>query len=209
MPLTINTIEMPREQARVMRDEYLASIQDRRVSEDASVRARLEREDAEVLDMLKELSKGLPVLNLFETMKGAGVDSKGRPLLAIARADLERVRFERRWHNDYCFGDFDNWFRRARQNNSSRLFIKIPAEFLPGVTLPQGQGLKAIVPTIPPRFRPTRPLKEFHILWEADWQAVPVDPILLRRITRTQYAVLAQWDLTEVERAVLAGRLIG
>ena len=31
----------------------------------------------------------------------------------------------------------------------------------------------------------------------------PRDPALLRNITGTLYAVLAVWDLTEVERAVL------
>jgi hypothetical protein len=45
------------------------------------------------------------------------------------------------------------------------------------------------------------------ILWEAEWQHVPSDPLLLRHITGPLYAVLASWDLTELERAVLSRRL--
>lgn len=45
------------------------------------------------------------------------------------------------------------------------------------------------------------------ILWEAEWQAVPPkDPALLRHLGGDLYAVVAVWDLTELERAVLGGR---
>lgn len=43
---------------------------------------------------------------------------------------------------------------------------------------------------------------------EAQWRPVPpVDPFLLKHLGGTLYVVLAQWDLTPLEQAVLAGRL--
>lgn len=41
-----------------------------------------------------------------------------------------------------------------------------------------------------------------------EWAPVPpTDPFLLRHLGGTLYVVLAQWDLTPLEKAVLAGRL--
>jgi hypothetical protein len=59
------------------------------------------------------------------------------------------------------------------------------------------------VPLIPPRLRPAGDLSNYHILWEANWQAPPTDPLLLRHLSGPLYAVLACWDLTPIERAVM------
>lgn len=50
---------------------------------------------------------------------------------------------------------------------------------------------------------------DYYILWEVDeWKKVPpVDPYLLRRITSNFFVVLAGWNLTELERAAMAGRM--
>jgi hypothetical protein len=64
----------------------------------------------------------------------------------------------------------------------------------------------AVVPIVPPQYRPKFKLSNYHILWEADWKRVPVDPILLKHLGGSLYAVLASWDLTEIEQAVLRGR---
>ena len=70
------------------------------------------------------------------------------------------------------------------------------------------QHFKAIVPTVPPRFRPSASLSNYHILFEAEWDMIaPRDPALLKHIGGDLYAVLAVWDLTEVERAVLQQRV--
>jgi hypothetical protein len=66
-----------------------------------------------------------------------------------------------------------------------------------------------IVPLVPPQHRPRRPkLGRFHVLWEVErWDhTAPRDPALLRHIRGDLWAVVATWDLTELERAVLAQR---
>ena len=70
--------------------------------------------------------------------------------------------------------------------------------------------VRAIVPNIPPALRPKRGLRLYTILWEAEWSAdptAPTDPALLRRLGGDLYILLATWDLTELERAVLGGRV--
>jgi hypothetical protein len=63
---------------------------------------------------------------------------------------------------------------------------------------------RAIVPTVPPLLRPRHKLSGYTILWEADWtNEAPVDPALLKHLGGDLYAVVAVWDLTELERAVL------
>ena len=51
-------------------------------------------------------------------------------------------------------------------------------------------------------------LTGYHVLWEAEWQqVVPRDPFLLRHIGGDLYSVVAAWDLTDLERSVIAARL--
>jgi hypothetical protein len=71
-------------------------------------------------------------------------------------------------------------------------------------------GGEAIVPIVPVYLRPKRGLANYHVLWEAEWRRIPPhDPMLLRRIGGDMWLVVAQWDLTEVERAALATRING
>lgn len=69
-----------------------------------------------------------------------------------------------------------------------------------------GVRARAMVPIIPPPLRPPHKLAGYHLLWEADWTAqAPEDPALLKHLGGDLYALLAVWDLSPLERAVLAG----
>lgn len=135
-------------------------------------------------------------------MRAAGVDREGRPLLAICRAHEERCQL-RMFHGGGAVyvGGTTRW---VRANSRKQVFV-------PEGTFPRRDSTldaTALVPLIPPRFRPPSALAGYHLLWEAEWlKAVPVDPMLLKHLGGAIYAVLAQWDLTPLERAVLAGRL--
>jgi hypothetical protein len=75
---------------------------------------------------------------------------------------------------------------------------------------PYRDGIQTSVPIIPPRFTPQTGLHNYHVLWEVEkWDVVtpPKDPLLLKRVSPNVFGVLAAWDLTDVERAVLRGRI--
>jgi len=60
------------------------------------------------------------------------------------------------------------------------------------------------VPHIPPPIRPQIHLRNFHILFEVEkWNEYPVDPYLLRRIEGHLFVVVAEWELTALEAALL------
>jgi len=65
------------------------------------------------------------------------------------------------------------------------------------------------VPAIPFHLRPNGDAEKYFILWEVDewkeWQQTraPGDPLLLERIAHPIYVVVAQWDLSELEKRIL------
>lgn len=151
------------------------------------------------------IARGKRVIDLLATMKAAGVDAQQRPKLAIARADTRFVRFDRRWEGNFFLSSRErgNFPRPHRSRTAGRLSTWLPLD-APRAT---DRTLTAIVPIIPPEFLPEpKDLAKYHILWEADWEAAPVDPFLLKRIHGYLYVIVAQWDLTEVERAVIGAR---
>lgn len=150
------------------------------------------------------IAKGKTVIRAIESIKAAGADDQGRPKLAIARATAT-----------HCFCDAElsgnvrfNWLMPKQKLGwaTSRNEIAIRGF---GPARHMWNRHKAIVPIIPIHLRPKRALENYHILWEADWHAVPRDPFLLRRIGRSDlWLVCAAWDLTEVEQAVLQSRVM-
>jgi hypothetical protein len=134
------------------------------------------------------------------------------PRLAVARADVQHV---------YCQGVqrdgsivFDDTARGSAWRATRQRFELRPGT-VTGDQLPPGvhefattTRKVAMVPAIPPALRPSTGLSNFHILWEAEWKVrplPPVDPALLKHVGGDLYAVLAVWDLTPLEQAVLAG----
>jgi hypothetical protein len=166
-------------------------------------------EDVEIKRAYRLLSKGKLIIKAIDSIKAAGVDAKGWPLLALARADAKHCWLEVRKNGAAQMRD-TQWFGESRAYTRHTDF---PADTFD--TKPWNDGKtwnlngKAIMPIIPAEHRPRRALESYHVLWEAEWQPVPPkDPFLLQRIGKSDlWLVLAQWDLTEVERAVLAGRI--
>jgi hypothetical protein len=134
-------------------------------------------------------------------------------MLAIAPADASRVTVRMDQDGSAEFMDTAFAFTRGRVHR-----VKVPADTFPRFAIqwtnggPRREGVswrptaEAIVPTIPPDLRPPHALRGYHILWEAAWTPTPPsDPVLLKSLGGPLYAVLAQWDLTPLERAVLRG----
>ncbi len=161
--------------------------------------------DAEIAAIYKRIAQGRTVIRALESIRAAGVDEKGLPRLAIARADAKRVFLNYR-DNSVQFSPSD-WFEWNRRRLGQR--AKVVDMDWPGWQPIKGRATcEATVPIIPVHLRPKRGLANYHILWEAEWtKRYPVDPYLLRRFGGDAWLVVAAWDLTEVERAVMSSRL--
>lgn len=159
--------------------------------------------DAEIAAIYKRIAQGKTVIRALESIRAAGVDEKGLPKLAIARADVSLCYWHTRHDGDCQFSDGRWW------NHQNKIALKsrtIPIKW-PDVPRPNGTH-EAQVPLIPVHLRPKRGLQNYHILFEAEWtKRYPVDPYLLRRFGGDAWLVVAAWDLTDVERAVMSSRL--
>lgn len=166
-----------------------------------AVRERHSKEDEQILKCYRAIVKGHRIINLHEAIRQGGVDADGRPKMAIARADAMSIRMHRlRDRLIMCSGSG----RALHHRHPESQCPTFPSDILEGYPLPTLRvGARAVVPLIPPALRPAYALSNYHILFEADWKAVPIDPALLKHLGGPLYAVLAIWDLTPVEAAVL------
>lgn len=216
--MNLPTIEMPRSEARKHFLEYRRAVRERHNDEDAAI-----------MRGYRELARGHQMLQLTDAMRLGGTteftfkerewDHRTKrsemktksitvPRLAIAHADSTAA---------WTFGVNENGaveIRGKREVGHSNVRDRM---HFPNGTFEPGRHewrgvprIRAIVPTVPPALRPAHALRNYHILWEAEWgldPKAPVDPALLKHMGGDLYAVLAVWDLTEIERAVLGGRV--
>ena len=209
--MELSTIQMPKEQAKTALEEYRAAVREAAERDISNYetraskrRAELEEADKQIVVGYQALAKGKQVISLRQTMLAGGEDELHRPRLAIGRADETAMRLRRFANGRVDLEPVTSW---ARGDNSvpwgpsNRKFSFLG--LLPAIAGGRDVTAEAIMPHIPPAIRPIT-LDRYFILWEADWQRKqPVDPALLRPVGGDLYVVVATWDLTPLERAVL------
>jgi len=200
--MDLSTITMEKPKARAAFLEYRKAVREHHNAEDEAI-----------MRGYRELARGRQLINLPETIAAGGVDDQGLPRLAVMRADVPWCWVQRSANGAVTFTPA----QRVRSQLRKGVY-RLPPDTFPAVAFAQvqrewgsswGSHYRAMVPPIPPTLRPPYGLGNYAILWEATWEKVPRppgDPALLRHISGDLYAVLAIWDLTELERAVLAGR---
>lgn len=196
--MNVETITMPAEDARKKLRAYRSQIHRDVDGQYAAAAAGYEA-----------LAKGTPLIELSRVIQAGGIDDQYRPRLAIARADRREVEYIWRHRSPMVFD--------ARLSNGPSPSLRIEVD--PGQNLPSKAGWQrwyAKVPMIPADVIPaTGQRKNWHILWEVDeWRetrqtAAPSrDPYLLQHIGGDLWAVLAEWDLTDLEMAVMRGAVV-
>ncbi len=195
--MDVATIEMPAEVAREHLKEYRKGLH-----------RRADAEYQEVMLGLEALAEGTPLLTLASVFATVPRDAKGRPMVAIARADRFRVFYSRPWGRPADRFDCAYDVRGGARQRVVDGVTEIPMR-----ESVQSQNGYALVPIVPPRVRGTLDLKRHFTLWEVERWAdhsrdvgPDIDPLLLRRISSDLYAVVGSWDLTPLEQAILAGR---
>jgi hypothetical protein len=169
--------------------------------------------DWEVQRTYQLLSKGKTIIKALESIAKAGTNEMGLPKLAIATAVAKACYLERWANGGAGMKSTSNWRAKSNAHQWRASTFTFPPETFPWswdrkhrVSRSDHQ---AQLPLIPVHLRPRRGLANYHILWEAEWEPIPPrDPYLLRRIGKADlWLVVAHWDLTEVERAVLSTRV--
>lgn len=167
------------------------------------------------------LAEGKTLLQLDTAIAGGGFFASGLPKLAIARADRSEVRCA--WRDRETTILFDARDELPRGRPVASLVRRVDVRQFHGMTYTGGDGRQhgrwlegyAQVPMLPAEVRPSRgQLKDWFILWEVErwadrrFRVEPDrDPLLLEHVAGQLYAVLAEWELTDLERAVMAGAL--
>lgn len=203
-------ISMDRMAAREKVAEYLKSVRTRHTAEDQAI-----------LRGYKALAKGHTVIDLVKCIRLGGVFDTGLPKLAVATSSHEFVYINRDSQGSAVFNPKRAWDMTPRMRKD-RFFLPVGTlpeakwqdiPYGPRREHPWNGNFRAMVPHVPPALRPAHSLDGYATLFEVDQWALdpkaPVDPALLKHIGGDLYAVVATWDLTDLERAVLDGHRHG
>lgn len=159
--------------------------------------------DREIASIYKHIAAGRTVIRALESIRAAGCNEQGLPRLAICPAHLAEC-----WYQQWAAGSEMGNVTFGKRNSNRRDKKDVVRMPWPNVPRTRQWAYCATVPLIPVHLRPKHALHNYHILWEAEWtKRYPVDPYLLKRFGGDAWLVLAAWDLTEVERAVMSSRL--
>lgn len=199
-------IEMDEAEAKALYDDYAEQIKKR--GDDA------EKHLKDLKSTYYHLSQGRKVIDIYEVFKNSGLKKDGTPQLAIARADLKKVYFHKEAMGAGCFAKKENWYDAA---DNVRLPSGTFKQWEMTETDPNDkwsrpkivrQSLVSKVPLVPAHVMPSGKLDNYYILFEVvQWDDVPVaaDPYLLKRINANAFVVLAEWDVTPIEQAIMRG----
>ena len=197
-----------KEAAKAARDAYMAAAR--------RSRSALDRALAQ---SYKAIAEGSSLIDIEATMRETPLHENGLPKLAIVRADFKQVFLKLRHDGSGVMAGTQMYAERDRvkmKAGTARIEFP-PATFTTddpatGHHWPYSHWYdphSAPVPPIPPQFRPADAYANYHILWEVEeWKRIaPKDPLLLRRVTGQIYAIVAQWDLSDLERLIMDASL--
>ena len=192
--MNLPTIEVTEEEATAKLAEY-----EKMLVEDRTV------EDEAIAQAYRAARRGLQVIRLSEAVHMGGFDDDGLPRIAIARATWTDCTV--RWTGDDIIYGEETW-PDNRGALVGQATVRVPMRQVGVPPVRAYRRAHSPVPLVPPKHRPRpRRLRNLHVLWEVEhWDTVASDPALLRHIRGDLWSVLAVWDLTELERAILAQR---
>lgn len=164
---------------------------------------------------------GKKIIDIYESFQKAGLNKDGDPKLAICGADAKQCHCYKFKDGSAVYAD-QRWITVPRKTFGD---VKLPPATFKWIALkPEiplsnwqndikgNKNIQTLVPIIPAKILVNEVnvlLKNYHILWEVEeWKPVPPkDPILLKQLTPNLFGVLATWDLTPLERAIIRGRI--
>lgn len=168
--------------------------------------------DHGIVQGYRVLAKGGRLLDVNQAIAHAGLNRAGQPMLAIARAHVERSQWVPRgmWNSrgGYRDGAGDYVYETEQQRRRGRITDDRTRWALPAGTfdnsLMSKKDVQAFAPLIPLPLRPRTKLENYFLLWEANWHpAPPIDPYLLKPLAGSLMEIVAEWDVTPLELAAV------
>ncbi len=166
-----------------------------------------------------QLKAGRKIIDIGKVLVSGGLNDWHQPNLAIAKITSKFVWCQYNESGRLVFTNASDWGDQGRTPLKEDVAISGMPEFTCKGLVEAGKmrkdrsgwgrmELKAPVPIVPPKILPAK-TEGYYVLWEVEeWKIVPPrDPWLLKRITDTLFVALAAWELTEIERSAMAGRL--
>lgn len=204
--MQLNKIEMPQDEAKEKWRE-----QCRIIRENGSVKEY----DTTLKRVYHALSQGHDVLDIVDVMKHCPFNKMSQPRLAIARTDAKNCYFHRRSYGGGWFSDDGSTWGGPKKHH-----VTLPANtfkdspWASQEVKPFGSKrvvLKTAVPEIPAQIMQDRNPKRYYVLWEVDhWSKLPPsDPLLLRTLGTTIFEIIDEWELTDLEYAVMLSASLG
>ena len=167
--------------------------------------ALLKKHPSEQYKTLKKayyaIKQGKQIIDIYKALEQAGTFPDGYPRLAIARAHMKKIEYRT-----------SSWTRAFGFYSPDGINAQIA---IPNFGWNRHLSRReTVVPLVPAEHHPDSNLKNYHILWEVEeggWKPVPIppgDPLLLKCLSKNLFVVLAMWDLTELEKAVIKSSLL-
>lgn len=170
-----------------------------------------------------QIKSGRKLIDLIKVFQVGGLKDY-LPALAIAKAKSKQV-WCTYWESgqvNFVNGTNGSWSAQGRAPLKEDVVLKNCLPIFSSQTLYEKGVIKkdripwnrieltAPVPLIPPKLLPANITDDYYVLWEVDeWKMIaPTDPWLLRKITETLFVVVAGWNLTKLEKAVMNGRML-
>ncbi len=199
--MDVSTIAMPVKEAEKAYEEYVEV-----------VKTRNETYLKDLKRVYHALKQGQKVIDILEAFKKTGVNKNIEPCLAISKSGMNQVYFHKERDGGGMFTDRrDTWSKELVAD------VRLPSETFAlweteKNSFDRNEIIKPIlttnVPIIPVHLLPKGDLNNYYTLWEVDeWRvtAATSDPYLLKRINYNTFVVLAEWDVTPVEKIVMRG----
>jgi|SRR6185295_3768243 len=188
------TLDFISETAEVAKQKYLEYRE--------AVKKRNDPAYKDLKQLYRQLYLGKKLIDIFEVIQKGGLHENFYPKLAVCKATFKEV---------YCYftreGDITFMERRNWKKTSEQVILK---KCLPRPANTNWSfELTAPVPIIPPSVLPAKLTDDYYILWEVDeWKMIPpTDPWLLKRINERMFVAVAGWNLTALEKSVMASKI--
>lgn len=206
--MNVNLISIPKEVAKQEYKSYAEALK----------KGKKEDYLEEMKQLNYYLAKGKKVIDIFAAFENTGLNNLKQPKLAVCSATAKECFFEKTRGGGGAFRAYNQGWGVPKAQ--TRLSVILPEKTFEEweAEEPTAQNrfsrikdavIATKVPIVPAKLLPKYGLENYHIVWEVDqWQVrrAPVDPILAKRITRNLFVVLAIWDLSPLEQALIEGR---